>query len=197
MKFTINLSVKRSLSCLIIASLLMIPIQMDYGAVQTGSNLKLKSEESLLDITETSKDFRVLLGERLANFNSDAYKHKNVSYEGGYEGQCTWYCIGRAYEKTGLLITMAPNAKKWLSIDLPAGAVVVRDKEKVRADAIAVMTSTKWGHVIYVEAVQNGWVYYSEANIPMDNKVDTRDGILKRLKISDFTSHMAGYIYLN
>lgn len=145
---------------------------------------------------KTKEAIELELGKRLADFDKEAYKKKNVSFIGGYEGQCTWYCLGRAYEKTGKLITVAPNAKKWLGIKLPKGAKVVKDKAKVRANAIAVVTNTKYGHVMYVEAVKDGYVYYTEANVPMDNKLDKKDGALKRQKTSDFTKRVGGYIYL-
>ena len=159
-----------------------------------------KAADTGKSVTESEKDsidWEDLLGERLGDFETSAYKDKNVSFQGGYSGQCTWYCLGRAYEKTGRLITVAPNAKKWLSIKLPKGAKFVKDGEKVRANAIAVVTTTKYGHVMYVEAVQDGWVYYTEANVPMDNKIDAKDGTVRRQKLSDFTSRVGGYIYLD
>jgi surface antigen len=140
-------------------------------------------------------DLASLLEKRLADFNSAAYNQDNPLKN--YKGQCTWYCWGRAYEKTGIRLNTINGANTWISKLNTQGATIVRDPNKPRANSIAVDTSGNNGHVIYVEDVIGDTVYYTEANNPLDNVIDKDDGILKSKPIKDFAKKCNGYIYLN
>lgn len=137
------------------------------------------------------------LGKRLANFNSSAYKGASPFMQGcDYSGQCTWYCWGRAMEKTGIRLNTVNNANTWLSRLNTGGARAVWDSGAPRKDSIAVKTSGTWGHVMYIEDVIGDTVYYTEANVPMNHVVDSTDGILKKTSKSAMARMCNGYIYL-
>lgn len=138
------------------------------------------------------------LGQRLANFNSAAYNSASPFMNGcDYSGQCTWYCWGRAYEKTGIRLNTIHHANTWLRELNTQGARVVWDSNAPRKDSIAVKTSGAYGHVMYIEDVVGDTVYYTEANVPMNNDVDSNDGILKATSKSGMAGKCNAYIYLN
>lgn len=141
-------------------------------------------------------------GVRLADFDSSYFDGgtrfpRNSIYG---EGQCTWYCYGRAYELGKVIefdnkVKNSGMAEKWLD------TVLYLDREKfnnraIRSDCIAV--SKSHGHVVYVEFVNNGIVYFSEANWPRDDKLNSKDGKIQKLPLDKFIKerHIDGYIYL-
>lgn len=124
------------------------------------------------------------LGKRLGNFESSYYND-------GLEGQCVWYVRGRAKEKVGVDTGIRGNANTWYN----------KAKHKGRAlksDSIACFGGGTYGHVIYIELVEKGNVYYTEANANADNKLSSDDGILKKTTVSKFTARRGyqGCIYL-
>ena len=139
------------------------------------------------------------LNQRLANFNNSAYISGGgtpfVSQWGDYSGQCTWYCWGRAREKTGIWLNTTGDAKWWLGNLNTAGATAVWNSWAPRKDSIAVRD---WGvgHVMYIEDVVGDTVYYTEANSPQDNILDAQDGVLKKTTVSGMAQMCTGYIYL-
>ena len=77
---------------------------------------------------------------------------------------------------------------------------------KPKANSIAVFGSSgSRGHVVFVEYVEDGYVYFSEANCAPSNngRFDIgEDGILKRQTIAQFESRsvsgpLKGYIWLD
>lgn len=138
------------------------------------------------------------IGQRLANFNSMAYNGSSPFMWGcDYSGQCTWYCWGRAFEKTGIKLNTVNNANTWLSRLNTAGTRAVWDSSAPRKDSIAVKTSGTWGHVMYIEDIIGDSVYYTEANVPMNHTVDSGDGVLKKTSKYNMSKMCNGYIYLN
>ncbi len=163
--------------------------------------LKPGTDIQLNKLDEGNSSLESLLGQRLADFDNAAYTSGGgtpfVSQWGDYRGQCTWYCWGRAREKTGIWLNTTSDAKWWLEKLDTSGAAALWDPWSPRKDSIAVDTQGKYGHVMYIEDVVGDTVYYTEANIPFNNKVDDTDGILKKTTMSDMASMCSGYIYLN
>ncbi len=127
------------------------------------------------------------LKKRLGNFNTKYYND-------GIRGQCVWYVRGRAKEKVGVDTGIRGNAKLWYDQAKYKG----RQPEN---DSIACFNGGNYGHVIFVESVENGLVYYTESNAKGTNKngyISPDDGVLKKLPTEDFTkrSGYQGCIYL-
>ncbi len=107
------------------------------------------------------------------DLQSDYYVSSvNPFYKKGYKGECTWYCWGRAYEKCGVKLSWSNdgtfgNAKYWYS-NAKAWAenheASYTTGTEPRENSIAVSTSGTYGHVVFIEEIANGKVYYSECN---------------------------------
>lgn len=145
-------------------------------------------------VAETS-NIASSLGKRLANFNSSAYN--SASPLKNYKGQCTWYCWGRAYEKTGIKLNTINNAKTWLSRLNTAGTRAVWNANAPRKNSIGVKTSGTYGHVLFIEDIVGDVVYYTEANVPWNDVLDSTDGVLKKTTKANMAKMCNGYIYLN
>ena len=94
--------------------------------------------------------------------NGEAYGFKK-SYG------CTWYAFNRWHEVNGEDLVFARrsgNANRWAdTIDKNAMKVTPTSAENsIVRNSIAVDTNGTLGHVVYIEAVQNGMVYYSESS---------------------------------
>lgn len=109
--------------------------------------------------------------------------------------ECTRYAWGRAYERTGLKLAFSRNTDrhggKWM--DLVTNALKGQEPRNL---AIAVFSYGTYGHVAFVEQVDNLYVHISEANWTNKGRYDgvkklTRDSIKKR---GNYT--LIGYIYL-
>jgi hypothetical protein len=120
---------------------------------------------------------------RLANFSSNSYTDSTI--DRFKTGECTWYCCGRANEKfpkvnLSKLLDSGANAGLWLSKIHPEnsnGHVSTTTSGPV-VDSIAVFS----GHVIYIEAIRNNDIYYTECNYhkPLnDGNYTDDDGKLK------------------
>jgi len=169
-----------------------------------GSNNPLigKGTVYLGDGNHTSS-FESLVGKTITNIDSTYYTSENISYIGGYKGQCTWFAYGRFYELTGIKLNSAPHAKYWLTNNSSDSRVrVVYGAENIQPKSIAVRTSGTWGHVMIVEDViyENGvpkWVYFTEANADGNGRYDSgKDAILQKLSYNQFVKQKrpAGYI---
>ncbi len=123
------------------------------------------------------------------------------------EGQCTWYVAGRVQEKLGITLDFTQDsgndAVHWYDRVCNPGIV---KSNTPRANSIAVFGSSgSRGHVVFVEYVEDGYVYFSEANCAPSNngRFDIgEDGILKRQTIAQFetrsvTGPLKGYIWLD
>lgn len=99
-------------------------------------------------------------------------------------GQCTWYVAQKR------IVTWSGHAKSWL---VNARAAGYKTGSTAQAGAIVVLTEGGWlgrryGHVGYVESVNNGWVTISEMNY---NCFACKS--VRTLKASDW--RIRGYIY--
>lgn len=129
------------------------------------------------------------LGSVLANFGNPGYSNAFTN------GQCTWYCWGRAYEKCGRSLTFSggSNGNQWYA-NVSGGYSSKRSRAAgpVKNSVCSCGANQEYGHVLFIEGVQGGYVYFTEANWG-----DT-DGELKRLPLSTFadTRNVIGYIVL-
>ena len=148
-------------------------------------------------------DWDSLVGKTVADIGSTYYTTDNISYQGGYKGQCTWYAYGRFYETTGIKLGRAGNAQTWLSDNAANSNVTVAyGAAAIQPKSIAVRTSGKYGHVMFIENVtyNNGspeYVYFTECNADGNGVYNAgSDCIVKKLSYSDFISKKkpAGYI---
>lgn len=132
------------------------------------------------------------------------YGSKNLSAQGGYYGQCTWYAYGRFLEVNNIALKTAPHAKYWLSNNTNDSRVkVVYGASNIMPKSIAVRTSGTYGHVIFIEHVtynSNGtpaYVYFTECNTDNNGTYNAgKDCILQKLSYNSFVSNKnpAGYI---
>lgn len=168
------------------------------------------SSNSTGSSSTTVSGWNAKLGTTVASIRSGGaytkyYGSGNLSYNGGFTGQCTWYAYGRFYEVCGIRLDSAYDAKQWLSANATDTRVkVVYGASKIRSQSIAVRTTGTWGHVMFIEYVSydsNGnpqYVYFTECNNDGNGTYDAgTDCILKRLTYKEFVAQKnpAGYIY--
>jgi surface antigen len=132
-----------------------------------------------------SKSPYASLGTILATITDASYLKATIDRFA--KGQCTWYAAGRAHEKKGVNITalLPPSdcdACKWYA------KITTNDKvakhpasEGAIVDSIAVFAHGTCGHVVYVEAIKDGWVYYTEYNWNQ-----AQNGVLQRVAATTF-----------
>jgi surface antigen len=111
--------------------------------------------------------------------HSPCYTTENHYYLAGYGGQCTWFALGRALEKGFSLPFKMEKGEPWHGdaadwID----HLNLRNGVEPRANSLAVWSRNgelAHGHVAYVETIQDGYVYFREANIKPCFK-DSKEG---------------------
>ncbi len=96
-----------------------------------------------------------------------------------------WYVRSRAKEKVRVNTGITGDGKTWYNQAKHKGTAL-------RGDSIACFNNGQWGHVIYIEYVNDNTVYYTEAN------VGGTDGVLKKSTVSAFTKRNGyqGCVYL-
>lgn len=134
-------------------------------------------------------DYGNTIGQRLADFNNAAYKNQGIL------AQCVWYVRGRGIEKLNINTGITGNANLWFGSALKKGIATGAD---LKPDSIVCFNFGTYGHVLYIEHIIDDKVYYTECNVPMDNKLSADDGLLKVTTISEMTSRKGyqGCIYL-
>lgn len=179
------------------------------GSSANGTNVQVytanstNSQKWKLTPVTTCTNWDGLIGTTVADINSKYYTTDNISYVGGYKGQCTWYAYGRFYEVTGIKLPSARHAKYWLSDNYSNSKVTVTyGSSNIKAKSIAVRTSGNYGHVIFIEEVtyKNGlpeYVYFTECNTDGNGTYNVRkDCIVQKMTYSNFinSKNIAGYI---
>jgi len=96
------------------------------------------------------------------------------------KGYCTWYVATRTK------ISFGGNAKNWLSNAKASGYVT--GKEPAPYSVVVTTDNRRYGHVAYVEKVEDGRILVSEMNFEKFNKVNQR-------WISIKSPTIRGYIY--
>ena len=89
--------------------------------------------------------------------------HNEKIYQRFAKGQCTWYAWGRFHEvhhkrirfkaKAGL------DAKLW-----PELVVNCKIDNNLTEQCVAVSLLGRYGHLVFIEHIHNGFIYYTEAN---------------------------------
>ena len=111
-------------------------------------------------------------------------------------GQCTWFAWGRTYEKLGIKLNsnFYGNAKTWWTKNISSKSYSYGQEPK--SNSIAVFGNGEYGHVVFVENVSNGKIYFNEAN---HHKRGAYDGAVEVETISAFksrSSNFLGFIYV-
>lgn len=114
----------------------------------------------------------------MPSFNGEGsdfyFSNQNLSYAGGYLGQCTWYAFGRANEilsaaNSDLKWNIASNAGLWYDQNLARGISGFKSSNDYTQPKAGAIISWKKagapGHVAVVESVNGNNVTISEANI--------------------------------
>ena len=125
--------------------------------------------------------------------NAYYYSSKNPFYASGFEGQCTWYSWGRAYEILGSRPKLSTgNANAWYNYNVSKGYYSYGSEARI--GAVACWTGSGYiGHVAVVEAIDSdGTVWVSNCNHNHD-KTFHYDR-LSSIKVSGGT--FQGFIYL-
>lgn len=136
------------------------------------------------------------IGKVLAKVNSSAY-----TAAGGdrfSHGQCTWYAWGRALEKCKrkLVIPAPANGGDWFA-KVQCNAHVTKRPASAGpvTDCIASFAHSTWGHVVFVECVKDGFVYFTEYNWNQ-----FQNGKLQSCSVKDFSTlhgcKLNGYIVI-
>jgi Surface antigen len=137
------------------------------------------------------------LGKVIAKLDNPAY-----TTAGGNrfsKGQCTWYAWGRAKEKYKLSLDLpAPaNGGDWYNKIVTDGKHVTKRAASLAplTDSIASFAHKDCGHVVFVECVKDGEVYFTEYNWDQ-----TQNGKVQSCAVKDFPSlhgcKLNGYIII-
>lgn len=134
------------------------------------------------------------------NMNSNSYRSNiNPFYNGGYAGQCTWFVWGRVHEKLGKSITFSRsyqrNATDW--IDIVTNCSISNTPV---THSIIVWGGTGNfvnGHVAFIEKIENGKIYFSEANWDQQGEIEnpTTDGLIKVMTESQLKTRSSGHYF--
>lgn len=175
------------------------------GNATTGGNTTVSgaqatvADSAMAGSTQTTTDLKEREGTIIADINGENYcSNKNMSYAGGFKGECTWYAYGRFMEVTGISLNSARHAKTWLDNNAGDNRVkITYGWENIQSPAIAVNESGAYGHVMFIEGVEYNadgtpaYVYLTEAN----NSAVKPDGILQKLTYDQFKGKgISGYI---
>lgn len=131
----------------------------------------------------------------------NAYYPSFAPYPGSGKslGNCTWYVFGRVAEYWGITLprvataagnSFRGNAATWWSTNKAGGIYEYGDLPE--PGAIAVWDGPH-GHVAFVEAVENGEVFYSQSSMACEEYPDGLLFLYGKFKMDGFL----GYIYPN
>ena len=124
---------------------------------------KIKEDEIAEEVARLNSSGVAALGTNTYPYQGDC-PHKNLWYatQWGYVCQCTSYAGWKAYEHWGAYIAYWGNAYSWDESAVARGYRVDREPAPF---TIAVSNSGAWGHVMWVESVNdNGTINLSEYN---------------------------------
>lgn len=122
-------------------------------------------------------------GKTVANINSGYYQKPGNPKS---RGQCTWYAFGRAWEVTGKKLTFSRStnlhAKYWGNLVTNAS---VDHTPTSKCIGVRTTRGGGYGHVIFIEYVGGGWIYYTDCNTDGNGRYDAgRDAIVKRESVN-------------
>lgn len=133
----------------------------------------------------TGNTYTDKVGDVVAYTDGTSYK---AAVTAGYpRGQCTWYCFGRSVEREPYRLSdHLGDAGQWVDGARAKGYSIVSSP---KSHSVAVFPN----HVVFVEQVSSGNVYYTEGN------ATGVDGTVKKKKTSEFATaygKVKGYIDL-
>lgn len=138
------------------------------------------------------------IGKIMANINS-----KPFTAAGGNRfprGQCTNWCAGEASRKYHInlcaLLPAPANGGDWYDKIITTDKVTKRPAaETPVTDSVASFAHNTWGHVVFIECVKDGFVYFTEYNWKL-----AQNGRLQKIPVGEFpTLHgckLNGYIVI-
>lgn len=174
------------------------------SAASVNTNLKAQNFQLTATVNWDSKVGTTVASIKNGSSYTSYYGSNNLSAQGGYRGQCTWYAYGRFLEVNGIALKSAPHAKYWLSRNTGDSRVsVLYGASSIKPKSIAVRTTGTYGHVMFIEHVtynSNGtpaYVYFTECNADGNGTYNmNKDCILQKMTYSNFVNAKkpAGYI---
>ncbi|KAJ51795.1 surface antigen [Clostridium tetanomorphum] len=132
-------------------------------------------------------------------YNS-AYNNDNIFTLSGYKGQCTWFTYGRILEKLNIKLpnTFYGNAIDWWYDNEKNNAFPYGSEPKENSIAVWEGGNLGYGHVAFVENVEENQVYFNEGNFSIRGDYDKELKCLSKENIKDRGNlHLKGYIYIN
>ncbi|WP_051541876.1 SH3 domain-containing protein [Clostridium lundense] len=136
----------------------------------------------------------------LPNTLNDAYNKNNIFTVYGYKGQCTWFTYGRALEKLNVKLPNAfyGNAVEWWYDNVNKNVFPYGEEPKANSIVVWSGGNLGYGHVAFVEKVENDTVYFNEGNFSVRGDYDQK---LKNLSKESMKQrgnlYLKGYIYLD
>lgn len=140
---------------------------------------------------------------KIDNNNWDAHLNKIVGdvdnekiYQRFAKGQCTWYAWGRFKEVHNKKIRfkgkLGLDAKLWSEL-----IVNCRVDDKLEERSIGISTLGEYGHLIFIEHIDDGIVYYTEANGDGNGLYDLGvDCVLKKADVdSEFMESFVKFVH--
>lgn len=139
---------------------------------------------------EGSNEWNLLLNQTIGDIDNEKI------YQRFSKGQCTWYAWGRFREihkkKIRFHGKLGLDAKLW-----PDLIVNCKVDDKLAEKSIAVSQQGNYGHLIFIEHIEDNTVYYTESNGD-GNSIYNRgvDCVLKKTDIeSEFLKNFNQYIH--
>ena len=128
-------------------------------------------------------------GERIDISNKNLYPYSIDGFT--KSGGCTWYAYNRWNEVNGeklVFVGRGGNAKRWAdTINKNFFNVTPTSAENsIVRNAVAVDVNGTYGHVVYIEAVRNGMVYYSESSWSSEQANRSIAGQISAKPINEF-----------
>jgi surface antigen len=154
------------------------------------------------------------------NLNNEGYKSPlNPLAAAGYGGQCTAFVWGRVYEKFHIELGIeaprrVPNANKWWTDNLypktlKRGHIPKNNSIVIWGGDFHLNSQGKYknpyGHVAFIEKIEDGQIYFNEANVDTFNGTKWGGGYDGHVKIwslekfkqyRDYAGDILGYIYI-
>ncbi len=133
------------------------------------------------------------VGQVVANLTKYAYTDSETNLFP--EGQCTWYAFGRAFERYGGPLPVSGDGGSWYNnvVEWPGVTKRAKTNDPV-SKSIACFGDSGAGHVVFIEQVTGGNVYFTEGNSWC------ADGTVQKKSISSFKTlwgkTLQGYIVL-
>lgn len=145
-----------------------------------------------LTTTPVTSSIDTQVGSILANLSNTSY-YGLTNCSGRFsKPQCTWYCWGRAKEKTGKSLTFTGSANGYQWYDHINTSNITKRAASLGPVKNSIASfrggSQGYGHVIFVEDVANGYTYFTEFNYKT-----SKNGVLQKIATSSFATFRSGF----